>query len=432
MTRGMSASRHTVVIGIVVAILLLSRPALAQFTQQGPKLVGSGAVGNAFQGMSVSISADGNTALVGGADDIVFRSSISFSAVGAVWVWTRSGGVWTQQGPKLVGSDAVGRANQGVSVSLSADGNTALVGGDADNSNTGAVWVWTRSAGVWTQQGPKLVGSGGGAFHQGYSVSLSGDGNTALVGGWGSVWVWTRSGSVWTQQGPKLVGSGAVGAAFDGGSVSLSADGNTALVGGYLDNSRAGAAWVWTRSGGVWTQQGPKLVGSGAVGAAEHGWSLSLSADGKTALVGGANDDLATFTAAGAAWVFTRPSAVVAPAVFPLADIDGDGKADLAVWRASTGTWYWLTSSSGYAYGAQGQKQWGDQGLGDVPLTGDIDGDGKTDLIVRRASTGTWYWLTSSSGYAYAAQGQQQWGNQSLGEVPLSGDNDGDGKTDLR
>jgi hypothetical protein len=48
-------------------------------------------------------------------------------------------------------------------------------------------------------------------------------------------------------------------------SVSLSSDGNTAIVGGSGDNSGIGAAWVFTRSGGVWTQQGDKLVGSGAV-----------------------------------------------------------------------------------------------------------------------------------------------------------------------
>jgi hypothetical protein len=48
---------------------------------------------------------------------------------------------FSQQGPKLVGTGAVGNANQGVSVSLSADGNTAIVGGNADNSNAGAAWV---------------------------------------------------------------------------------------------------------------------------------------------------------------------------------------------------------------------------------------------------------------------------------------------------
>jgi len=63
-----------------------------------------------------------------------------------------------------------------------------------------------------------------------------------------------------TQQGGKLVGTGAVGGAFQGSSVSLSSDGNTAIVGGYGDSGFVGAAWIWTRSSGVWTQQGSKLV----------------------------------------------------------------------------------------------------------------------------------------------------------------------------
>src|SRR6267143_2775149 len=225
----------------------------AQFIQQGNKLVGTGAVGSARQGVSVSISADGNTAIVGGAEDN--------SEAGAAWVYTQSAGVWTQQGSKLVGTGAVGNAQQGVSVSLSADGNTAIVGGGKDNGNAGAAWVYTRGGGVWAQQGSKLVGTGavGNVIQQGVSVSLSADGNTAIVGGLGdnsltgAAWVFTRSGGVWTQQGSKLGGTGAVGNADQGYSVSLSADGNTAIIGGVDDNSQAGAAWVYTRSGGVWT-----------------------------------------------------------------------------------------------------------------------------------------------------------------------------------
>ena len=69
--------------------------------------------------------------------------------------------------------------------------------------------------------------------------------------------------------------------------MALSADGNTALIGGPSDNGGVGAAWVFTRSGSTWTQQGAKLVGTGAVGHAGQGWSVALSADGNTALVGG-------------------------------------------------------------------------------------------------------------------------------------------------
>jgi FG-GAP repeat len=138
---------------ILAALLFSSQLALAQFTQQGPKLVGTGAVGNANQGWSVGVSADGNTAIVGGPWDNVNGGA------GAAWVFTRSGGVWTQQGSKLVGTDGIG-ALQGYSVALSGDGNTAIVGGPWDNDTAGAAWVFTRSNGVWIQQGSKMVGTG--------------------------------------------------------------------------------------------------------------------------------------------------------------------------------------------------------------------------------------------------------------------------------
>jgi hypothetical protein len=279
------------------------------WTQQGNKLVGSGASGAGEprlplgQGMSIALSADGNTAIVGG-----WRAE-------AAWVFTRSGGVWTQQGNKLVGTGAVGSARQGMSVALSADGNTAIVGGWSDNSKAGAAWVFTRSGGVWTQQGKKLVGTGAaGSAHQGMSVALSADGNTAIVGGpgdnpWdrsvpfglgaaGAAWVFTRSGGGWTQQGNKLVSTGAVGSARQGMSVALSADGNIAIVGGVADDG-VGATSVFTRSGGHWTEDN-KLVGTGAVGKSVP--TVALSADGSIVMVGGSNDN----GGVGAAWAFTR------------------------------------------------------------------------------------------------------------------------------
>ncbi|MGH7742916.1 MAG: hypothetical protein ACRENS_12950, partial [Candidatus Eiseniibacteriota bacterium] len=195
----------------------------------------------------------------------------------------------TQQGAKLVGSDLVPIAANAFSTALSSDGNTAILGGPYDNSSVGAAWIYTRSGGVWSQQGLKLVGTGAvGAAFQGWSVAISADGNTALVGGFydnsqiGAVWVFTRTAGVWSQQGAKLTGSGEVGPGLFGNAVAISADGNTALVAGYYDTNDSGAVWVFTRTGGVWSQQGAKLVGSGIAGVPFQGKSVSLSADGNT------------------------------------------------------------------------------------------------------------------------------------------------------
>jgi hypothetical protein len=300
--------------------------ATTQTFQEQPKLVGTGAVGSGNQGMSVALSANGNTAIVGGPgpNNADRDRPPSVGPAGAAWVFTRRDGVWRQQ-TKLVGTTSEsggGLWSQGASVAVSADGNTAIVGGPSDNRTRGAAWVFTRSGDAWTQQGNKLVGSGAGEAPlppgQGMSVALSADGNTAIVGGWGTeaAWVFTRSGSVWTQQGKKLIGTGAVGNARQGMSVALSSDGNTAIVGGWSDNGKTGAAWVFTRSGGVWTQQGKKLAGSDAVGSARQGMSVALSADGNTAILGGPGDNpwdrSAPFGlgAAGAAWVFSRSGGV--------------------------------------------------------------------------------------------------------------------------
>jgi hypothetical protein len=108
--------------------------------------------------------------------------------------------------------------------------------------------------------------------------------------------VFTRSGSTWTPQGSKLTGIGATANALFGFSVALSADGNTALIGGFNDSSYAGAAWVFTRSGSAWTPQTTtKLTGTGAneIGNGWFGFSVALSADGNTALIGGPSDNAA-------------------------------------------------------------------------------------------------------------------------------------------
>ncbi len=290
---------------VVLGILILASTAAAQLSQQGNKLVGNGALGAAEQGKSVAISADGNTVAVGG----WFDDSLS----GAAWVFTRSGGAWSQQGPKLVGSGAVGAASQGSAIALSADGNTLIVGGWTDNTNAGAAWAFTRSGSVWSQQGGKLAGADAvGESQQGMAAAISADGGTVVVGGpgddsgLGATWVFTRSNGVWSQQGAKLVASDAVGPAQQGSAVAISADGNTAVVGGPGDNSGLGATWVFTRSNGLWSQQGAKLVGSVAIGRASQGTAVGVSADGNTMFVGGWGDN----SSVGAAWAFSRSGGV--------------------------------------------------------------------------------------------------------------------------
>jgi hypothetical protein len=346
------------------------------WTQQGGTMIGSGNVGNAEQGYSVALSADGNTAIVGGPADN--------SAAGAAWIFVRSGSTWTQQGPKLVGTGYVPNTFQGTSVALSADGNTALVGGPSDSGSIGATWVFTRSGGVWTQQGPKLVGTGGsiGTFGilQGTSVALSADGNTAIIGApndnsdVGATWIFTRSGGVWTQQGSKLVATGG-GLANQGVSVALSATGNVAIIGGYNYSGGTGAAWIFSRTGGVWTQ-GSKITGTGATGAASQGTSVALSADGNTAVLGGPADN----SNYGAVWAFVRAVPTNTH------DFNDNGTSDMA-WRQSGGTAAeWLMSGAQIAQAG---------GYGVVPtnwqLVGqrDFNGDGMHDWLWRDATTGT-------------------------------------------
>jgi hypothetical protein len=256
-------------------------------------------------GSSVALSPDGKTALIG--------SPVDEANTGAAWVFAREGSTWEQQGTKLTGKGEAGAGQFGESVALSESGNTALIGGNADNGDTGAAWVFTRAASKWEQQGGKLMPKSSEEKLQpffGERVGLSSDGNTALIGapgnasGVGAAWVFTRTGTLWEQQGKALEGSGESGQGEFGSGVALSSDGSTALIGGWGDHEQAGAAWVFTRTGTIWEHDGPKLTGSGEIGDGLFGWEVALSSDGKTALIGGPGD-----SSHGAAWVFLRSGA---------------------------------------------------------------------------------------------------------------------------
>jgi hypothetical protein len=106
-------------------------------------------------------------------------------------------------------------------------------------------------------------------------------------------------------------------------------------------------------------------------------------------------------------------------------DYDGDGQTDIAVFRPSTGTWGILFSSTNYNPANFASFQWG--ASGDIPVPGDYDGDGRTDIAVFRPSTGIWGILLSSTNFT--KWGSAQWG--ASGDIPVPGDYDGDGRTDL-
>ena len=138
--------------------------------------------------------------------------------------------------------------------------------------------------------------------------------------------------------------------------------------------------------------------------------------------------DLAVFrrvNGGGAVWYIPdqAPLSFGLPGDEPVpADYDGDGKADLAVYRPTTGTWYVALSSTGFA--TVSTIQWGLPG--DVPVPGDFDGDHRADITVFRPSTGIWYILYSASNYSTSFA--LHWGV--LGDVPIAADFSGDGFDD--
>jgi hypothetical protein len=294
---------------------------------QQSKLIGVGNSGEAGQGLAVSISADGNTAIVGGPSDS--------ASVGAAWVFTRVSGIWMQKGNKIVGGGSVGTAKQGFSVAISGDGNTAILGGPGDNGNTGAAWAFIWNNGMWQQQGEKIVSIDNvGNAYQAYSVASSFDGNTIILGSYqiesgypGAAWIFVRSGNSWSQQGSKLVGTGSLGSPSLGHSVSISSDGNTVALGGWADNNYLGATWIFIRSGESWFQQGEKLVGAGGVGSSEQGVSVSLSGNGNTIVIGGIGDDGYN----GAFWNFNRINGVWAQVGPKFIATDGIGGPNLGI-----------------------------------------------------------------------------------------------------
>lgn len=274
----------------------------------------------AFFGNSVSLDAGGTRALVGAYQD--GDRTAARVGTGTAWVFLRSGTVWTLEA-RLASSSPVPYASFGWSVSISADGTRVLVGVESDDiagvPNSGSAGVFVRAGSTWSEEALLTLSGARGNDHFGSSVSLSSDGSTALVGApedvsggsLGSVRVFVRAGSGWTAA-AALRGSGRTGADGFGRSVSMSGDGSRALVGAGGDDSAgsdAGRAWVFARSGSVWSEEA-SLVASGGAAGDRLGLAVSLNGDGSRALVAAPFDRVAgvqtgsarLFVRAGSAW----------------------------------------------------------------------------------------------------------------------------------
>lgn len=307
-----------------------------------------------FFGESVALSADGSTLAVGAYSEDSAAIGVdgddtdqAAPAAGAVHVFTRTGTTWSRQA-YVKASNTNSEDLFGKSVALSADGSTLAVGASKEDSKTtspsdnsaseaGAVYVFTRSAGAWTQQA-YVKPSTPIAFDQfGASVALSADGGILAVGAsldvsatatYGKVYVFTRSGTAWTQRFTHTsTTAGSIGAL--GNSVALSADGGLLAVGASRENSAApsaGAVYVYSRNGSTWTEH--SYVEAPHPGTGDNfGQSIALSADGTTLVVGawtedskatGIDGDDADNSApdAGAVYLFTRSGTAWTPRAY--------------------------------------------------------------------------------------------------------------------
>lgn len=256
------------------------------------------------------------------------------SASGAVYVLVRSGTTWTHQA-YLKASNTETLDGFGSSVSLSADGNTLAVaapredsvasgigGNQADNTagDAGAVYIFTRAGGVWSQQAYVKASNTDASDAFGTSIALAGDGNTLVVTApsegssatgvngnqtidtairAGAAYVFVRTGTAWSQQ-AYLKASNTEAEDNFGEHVGLSGDGNTIVVSAPREDSIAvgingngasntaadsGAAYVFVRSGTTWSQQA--YVKAATIGSSDRfGSSVAISDDGNTLAIG--------------------------------------------------------------------------------------------------------------------------------------------------
>ena len=211
---------------------------------------------------------------------------------------------------KIIAGD--GAAGDFFGLSVSIDGDYAIVGAHLDDDNasaSGSAYIFRRFGTSWLEEA-KLTASDGAVNDLfGRSVSLSGD--RAIVGARGdddngsssgSAYIFRRVGTVWTQEAKLTASDGQAGDRFG---FSVSVDGDRAIVGadGDDDNgSNSGSAYIFRRFGTSWLEEA-KLTASDGAAFDRFGFSVSLSGD--RAIVGARVDD-DNGSASGSAYIFRR------------------------------------------------------------------------------------------------------------------------------
>ena len=272
--------------------------------EQLSKLVASDGDASDNFGISVAVSGDGTTVVVGARYD----DTIAGTDSGSVYIYKYNGTDWDET--KLVASDGAANANFGFSVDVSSDGNTVVVGAYADDDNgpdSGSAYIYKYDGNDWNET--KLVASDGAANDWfGISVAVSSDGTTVVVGAIyddtitgtnsGSAYIYKYDGANWNET--KIVASDGAENDNFGNSVAISGDGNTLVVGARFDDGK-GSAYIYKYDGTGWDET--KLVSDGA-SEDYFGYSVAVSSDGTTAVVGAIYDDTITGTNSGSAYIY--------------------------------------------------------------------------------------------------------------------------------
>lgn len=244
-----------------------------------------------------SVAIDGGIAVVGAPDQNIVAPSGLLVDAGAAYVYERSAtGGWDET--EAISQTDVSAAGDRLGSAVAVHGDTVILGAYEDNGGRGSALVYERSADRWLHRAT-LVGSPGGWF--GFSVALHGD--TALIGapGEGAVYVFTRSAGVWTARGKVFASDGGID--FFGYSVAL--DDNRAVVGAPFHDGvavDAGAVYIFAFSNGVWTEQ-VKLVSQDPNQYEQLGVSVAL--DENLVVAGAPYRRLSGTTFSGGVYVFS-------------------------------------------------------------------------------------------------------------------------------